>query len=156
VAWHRLVQIAHPPTQPQHPRRSIVLPPGQRRPWELSPSPVPSKSSSKLSSKLSSESSSQSSSQSFGQSFGQPFGQSFGQPSSSLSNSDEEPFTNDETDGQIPQDPTPDRAIPPLTLIQRACLDFCIELLNQRVVHREYDCALMCAMAVLGVRNQGG
>ncbi|EED22626.1 conserved hypothetical protein [Talaromyces stipitatus ATCC 10500] len=32
--------------------------------------------------------------------------------------------------------------IPLLTPIQRACLDFCIELLNQRVVHREYSCTL--------------
>ncbi|KAF1818785.1 uncharacterized protein K489DRAFT_326901, partial [Dissoconium aciculare CBS 342.82] len=39
----------------------------------------------------------------------------------------------------------------PLTSIQRACLDFCIELLNQTVSRREYDCALICAAAVLGV-----
>jgi hypothetical protein len=74
-----------------------------------------------------------------------------------LSDSDAEPFTeDDETDDDIHLNPTPERSIPPLTPIQRACLDFCIELLNQRVVHWEYDCALVCAMAVLGVRDRGG
>ena len=121
AAWNRLVQIARPVIRPQNPGQSIILQPGQRRPWELSPSPVPSASSS----------------------------------------SEEESFTDDdEMDKDIyldPElDPTPERFIPPLTPIQRACLDFCIELLNQRVVHREYDCALVCAMAVLGVRDRGG
>ena len=115
------MQIARPVIRPQNPGQSIILQPGQRRPWELSPSPVPSASSS----------------------------------------SEEESFTDDdEMDKDIhldPElDPTPERFIPPLTPIQRACLDFCIELLNQRVVHREYDCALVCAMAVLGVRDRGG
>ena len=117
AAWNRLVQIARPVIRPQNPGRSIILQPGQRRPWELSPSPVPSESS----------------------------------------GSDEESFTDDdEIDEDIHQDPTPESSTPLLTPIQRACLDFCIELLNQRVVHREYDCALVCAMAILGVRDQGG
>ena len=95
AAWNRLVQIARPVIRPQNPGQSIILQPGQRRPWELSPSPVPSASSS----------------------------------------SEEESFTDDdEMDKDIhldPElDPTPERFIPPLTPIQRACLDFCIELLN--------------------------
>ncbi|KAE8555303.1 hypothetical protein EYB25_003851 [Talaromyces marneffei] len=125
AAWNRLVQVAHPQIPPQNPRRSIVLQPGQRRPWELSPSPISSESS----------------------------------------HSEDESFTDDdEMDEDIHEDPeldpkldpAPQSAIPPLTPLQRSCLDFCIELLNQRVVHREYDCALVGAMAVLGVRDRGG
>ncbi len=44
----------------------------------------------------------------------------------------------------------------PWTRIQRACLEFCIELLNQRIHNNEYDMALICATAVLGVRPFGG
>ena len=35
--------------------------------------------------------------------------------------------------------------------IQRSCLSFCIELLNQTIHNREYDMALVCALAALGV-----
>jgi hypothetical protein len=104
AAWNRLAQIARPVIRPQNPGRSIILRPGQRRPWELSPSPVPSESSS----------------------------------------SEDESFTDDddEMDKDIHQDleldserdhmldPTPESSMPSLTPIQRACLDFCIELLN--------------------------
>jgi len=45
--------------------------------------------------------------------------------------------------------------VPPLSPVERACLDFCIELLNQRITRREYDSALVCAAAVLGVREGG-
>jgi hypothetical protein len=46
---------------------------------------------------------------------------------------------------------------PPLNEIQKACLAFCVELLNQRIHNREYDMALVCASAVLGVHpTQGG
>uniref|UniRef100_A0A093UT40 Transposon Tf2-6 polyprotein n=1 Tax=Talaromyces marneffei PM1 TaxID=1077442 RepID=A0A093UT40_TALMA len=69
---------------------------------------------------------------------------------------DEEIHHDPELESSIPAGSIPESSIPPLTPIQRACLDFCIELLNQRVVHREYDCALVCAMAVLGVRDRGG
>uniref|UniRef100_A0A093W2K6 Uncharacterized protein n=1 Tax=Talaromyces marneffei PM1 TaxID=1077442 RepID=A0A093W2K6_TALMA len=125
AAWNRLVQIARPRIPPPSPGRSLVLQPGQRRPWELSLSPGSSESS----------------------------------------RSEDESFTDDdEMDEDMNRDSEPDpeldpvseSSIPPLTPIQRACLDFCIELLNQRVVHREYDCALVCAMAVLGVRDRGG
>jgi hypothetical protein len=37
-----------------------------------------------------------------------------------------------------------------MTAIQAACMDFCIELLNQRISAEEYECALVCALAVLG------
>ncbi|KAH1479888.1 hypothetical protein KXX06_005291, partial [Aspergillus fumigatus] len=37
-----------------------------------------------------------------------------------------------------------------MTAIQKACLEFCIELLNQRHRSHEYESALVCAMAVLG------
>ncbi len=35
--------------------------------------------------------------------------------------------------------------------LQRACLSFCNELLNQTIHNREYDMALVCALAALGV-----
>ncbi|QKX59655.1 uncharacterized protein TRUGW13939_06792 [Talaromyces rugulosus] len=43
--------------------------------------------------------------------------------------------------------------MPPLSPIEQACLDFCIELLNQRITQQEYDSALVCAIAVLGVHK---
>lgn len=44
-----------------------------------------------------------------------------------------------------------------MTALEKACMRFCIELLNQRIYNREYDMALVCAMAVLGVAPlQGG
>ncbi|TKA44793.1 hypothetical protein B0A49_13622 [Cryomyces minteri] len=42
-----------------------------------------------------------------------------------------------------------------LTTIQKACLEFCIELLNQSITRKEYDSALVCALAVLGVKEDG-
>ncbi len=42
-----------------------------------------------------------------------------------------------------------------LTKIQKACLNFCIELLNQSITRKEYDSALVCALAVLGVKEGG-
>ncbi|KAI7422965.1 hypothetical protein KC368_g19205, partial [Hortaea werneckii] len=52
------------------------------------------------------------------------------------------------------------RSAPPpprqtLTELQSACLSFCIELLNQRIHNREYDMAMICALAALGVRPTG-
>ncbi|KAJ5396387.1 uncharacterized protein N7487_003512 [Penicillium crustosum] len=38
----------------------------------------------------------------------------------------------------------------PLTELDRACLDFCIELLNQQIHVQDYECALLCALAVQG------
>jgi hypothetical protein len=40
--------------------------------------------------------------------------------------------------------------------VQKACLEFCVELLNQTIHNKEYDMALVCALAVLGVDPFGG
>ncbi|GIC93753.1 uncharacterized protein Aud_010241 [Aspergillus udagawae] len=42
-----------------------------------------------------------------------------------------------------------------MTDIKKACLEFCIELLNQRHRSHEYESALVCAMAVLGQGEAG-
>jgi RecQ family ATP-dependent DNA helicase len=42
-----------------------------------------------------------------------------------------------------------------LSGIQKACLEFCIALLNQSITRREYDSPFVCALAVLGVREDG-
>lgn len=44
---------------------------------------------------------------------------------------------------------------PATTEIQEACLLFCIELLNQTIHNREYDMALVCGLAALGVNPSG-
>jgi hypothetical protein len=42
-----------------------------------------------------------------------------------------------------------------LSRIQKACLRFCIALLDQRITRKEYDSPLVCALAVLGVKEEG-
>ncbi|KAI9035034.1 uncharacterized protein KD926_004698 [Aspergillus affinis] len=42
-----------------------------------------------------------------------------------------------------------------MTTRERACLEFCVELLNQRQRGHEYESALVCAMAVLGRSEHG-
>jgi hypothetical protein len=42
-----------------------------------------------------------------------------------------------------------------LSRIQKACLSFCIALMDQRITHREYNSSLVCALAVLGVKEEG-
>ncbi|KAF2135640.1 uncharacterized protein K452DRAFT_213755, partial [Aplosporella prunicola CBS 121167] len=42
-----------------------------------------------------------------------------------------------------------------LSAVQRACLAFCIELLDHQIVQREYESPLVCALAVLGVEEGG-
>lgn len=42
-----------------------------------------------------------------------------------------------------------------MTRRERACLEFCVELLNQRQRSHEYESALVCAMAVLGRSEDG-
>ncbi|KAK7178346.1 hypothetical protein PSPO01_15608 [Paraphaeosphaeria sporulosa] len=42
-----------------------------------------------------------------------------------------------------------------LSSIEKACLAFCITLLNQSITRKEYDSPLVCALAVLGVREDG-
>ena len=44
---------------------------------------------------------------------------------------------------------------PVMTAIQEACLEFCITLMDQSVTRREYDNPLVCALAVLGVQEDG-
>ena len=79
-------------------------------------------------------------------------------------NTDADMGTNIDTDADTDTDTDTDAEtgdedetipVPPLSPIQKRCLDFCIELLNQRVVQREYDSAMVCAMAVLGLRERG-
>lgn len=43
----------------------------------------------------------------------------------------------------------------PWTLLQAVCMHFCVELLNQRASVHEYECALVCALTVLGRSPQG-
>ena len=62
---------------------------------------------------------------------------------------------HDETDHDETDHNETDTKPKPLTRIQKACLDFCMELLNQTVSRREYDSALVCALAVLGVAEGG-
>jgi hypothetical protein len=42
-----------------------------------------------------------------------------------------------------------------LSRIQKACLEFCIALLDHRITRCEYDSPLVCALAVLGVKEEG-
>jgi hypothetical protein len=42
-----------------------------------------------------------------------------------------------------------------MTLLETACLDFCIELLNQKTRVHEYESLLVCVMAVLSHGEQG-
>jgi hypothetical protein len=42
-----------------------------------------------------------------------------------------------------------------LSSIQKACLKFCIALLSQKITRREYDSPMVCALAVLGVKEDG-
>ena len=57
----------------------------------------------------------------------------------------------DGDEGATEEEQKPER----LSKIQKACLGFCIELLNQSISRREYDSALVCALAVLGVQEDG-
>ena len=42
-----------------------------------------------------------------------------------------------------------------LLSIYKACLSFCIALLSQSITRKEYDSLLVCALAVLGVKEDG-
>lgn len=42
-----------------------------------------------------------------------------------------------------------------MTTIEKACLEFCIELLNQHHRSHEYKSALVCAIAMLGQGKAG-
>jgi hypothetical protein len=72
----------------------------------------------------------------------------------SVSESGSEVRRPEEAAHQSPREPSRPQ---PMSEIQKACLMFCVELLNQRIHNREYDMALICATAVLGVHpTQGG
>jgi superfamily II DNA helicase RecQ len=81
-----------------------------------------------------------------------------------VQNGDGEEESEDEGDntsrGEVESQPDPPTRRPrqsgSLTKIQRACLTFCIELLNQKIHNKEYDMALICATAVLGIQPHGG
>jgi hypothetical protein len=47
--------------------------------------------------------------------------------------------------------PSPEK----LSRLQKACLEFCIALLDHRITRQEYDSLLVCALAVLGVKEEG-
>jgi Orsellinic acid/F9775 biosynthesis cluster protein D len=68
---------------------------------------------------------------------------------------EEEEDMEDDSESEAEIDETDQARPKPLTGIQKACLDFCIELLNQTVTQREYDSALVCALAILGVHEDG-
>jgi hypothetical protein len=42
-----------------------------------------------------------------------------------------------------------------LSRLQKACLEFCITLLDHQITRREYDSPQVCALAVLGVKEDG-
>ncbi|KAN0067914.1 hypothetical protein V8E54_013842, partial [Elaphomyces granulatus] len=54
------------------------------------------------------------------------------------------------------QEVTPDESSLQLSRIQVACLEACIELLNQSAQGHEYECALVCALSILGIRESEG
>ncbi|OXV06209.1 hypothetical protein Egran_06023, partial [Elaphomyces granulatus] len=51
------------------------------------------------------------------------------------------------------QEVAPDESSLQLSRIQVACLEACIELLNRSARVHEYECALVCALSVLGIRE---
>jgi hypothetical protein len=51
------------------------------------------------------------------------------------------------------EQPKPEPVKPTLSQIQKACLAFYIALLNQSITCKEYDNPLVCALAVLGVKE---
>jgi superfamily II DNA or RNA helicase len=63
---------------------------------------------------------------------------------------EEREVEDQQTPDQLPSS-TSNKAPASLDSLQLACLNFCIELLNQKVNDNEYDCALVCAAALLGV-----
>jgi hypothetical protein len=64
----------------------------------------------------------------------------------------------DETDqatGAAPDQSTASVRQEKLTRLQKACLEFCIALLDHQITRREYDSPFVCALAVLGVKEDG-
>jgi superfamily II DNA helicase RecQ len=61
----------------------------------------------------------------------------------------------DEEQDRVEQSRTGHNKPEKLSSIQKACLEFCIALLNQSITRKEYDNPLVCALAVLGVKEDG-
>jgi hypothetical protein len=62
----------------------------------------------------------------------------------------------DETDQAteaVPKQSTASVRQEKLTRLQEACLEFCIALLDHQITRREYDSPFVCALAVLGVKD---
>lgn len=61
-------------------------------------------------------------------------------------------YTDSNSDSETEAPPYKSLTISP---IQRACLHFCVELLNQRAGADEYECAFVCVLAILGRTSHG-
>jgi hypothetical protein len=68
---------------------------------------------------------------------------------------EDEEVEADEEQGSTEAGRAEDNQAVRLSRIQKACLRFCIALLDQRITRREYDSPLVCALAVLGVKEEG-
>ena len=71
---------------------------------------------------------------------------------------DEEEEEDDDEEDKEEEDEEEDGNPPkrkPLTRLQMACLNFCFMLLNQKMINQEYDCALVCTLAILSVTENG-
>jgi hypothetical protein len=61
----------------------------------------------------------------------------------------------DSEDEQGGEEPTEEVEQKELTVVQRACLRFCMMLLDQRNIDYDHDSAIICSLAVLGVQEVG-
>jgi hypothetical protein len=67
----------------------------------------------------------------------------------------DEAIETEEEEQDPTEPPQPQPVTPRLSRIQKACLAFCVALLNQSITRKEYDSPLVCALAVLGVKEDG-
>jgi hypothetical protein len=70
-------------------------------------------------------------------------------------NEDDNEAEADEEQGSAKAGQAKGNQVVQLSRIQKACLRFCIALLDQRITRKEYDSPLVCALAVLGVKEEG-
>ncbi len=68
---------------------------------------------------------------------------------------DNDEDSDNSEDGDQRRDGNENGAEESLTEVQQACLRFCMTLLQQRITRKEYDSVLVCALAVLGVKDDG-
>jgi superfamily II DNA helicase RecQ len=71
------------------------------------------------------------------------------------SDEDKDKDSDDREDEDQRRDGNEDGIEESLTDVQRACLRFCVALLRQRITRKEYDSVLVCALAILGVKDDG-